>query len=85
MAISLLHWQTVKVMNREEEIAKAALECCNSDCERDFFTKGVKWADSHLSEELVRRLYSASIAIYKLGRCKSDNEAILYIKERFKL
>ena len=50
-----------------------------------FFTKGVKWADSHLSEELVRRLYSASIAIYKLGRCKSDNEAILYIKERFKL
>ena len=50
-----------------------------------FFTKGVKWADSHLSEELVRRLYSASIAIYKLGRCKSDDEAILYIKERFKL
>lgn len=77
-------------MTREEIIKNAAHEyittdkTCGVGVRTQAFIDGAKWADKHPSEELISKLYSVSIAVYKqLG--KPDKEAIEYIKNHLKL
>lgn len=80
-----------KIMTRKEEIEKAAAEYIENykyinaiDDVSCGFMDGAEWADKHPSEDLISRLYSVSIAVYKqLG--KPDKEAVKYIKNHLKL
>ena len=80
-----------KIMKREEEIEEATSEytsdyfCCNGlDDVCCGFKDGAEWADEHPSEELISKLYSVSIAVYKQFG-KPDKEAVKYIKNHLKL
>lgn len=80
-----------KIMTRKEIIEEAASKYIEDysyvnviDDVSCGFMDGAEWADKHPSEELISKLYSISIAVYKQFG-KPDKEAIEYIKNHLKL
>lgn len=98
MAISLLRWQTIKVMNRDKEIKQTAKEYAENygyfnvdlDDVEIGFMEGAEWADKHPSSSLISKVWNLALKtaaaqmIDKMDEFKSEKEIVEYIMKHLK-